>query len=50
MVPGQNFFPGMDDSWSHKDECIRVSYAQDAAVVQAGVKIIAEEVARAYSE
>lgn len=50
VVPGQNFFPGMDDSWSHKDECIRVSYAQDAAVVQAGVKIIAEEVARAYSE
>lgn len=50
VVPGQNFFPGMDDSWSHKDECIRVSYAQDAAVVQAGVKIIAEEVARAYTE
>ena len=48
VVPGQNFFPGMDDSWSHKDECIRVSYAQDASVVQAGVKIIAEEVARAY--
>ena len=26
VVPGQNFFPGMDDNWSHKDECIRVSY------------------------
>ena len=49
VVPGQNFFPGMDDNWSHKDECIRVSYAQDGAVVQAGVKIIAEEVAKAYS-
>ena len=49
VVPGQNFFPGMDDNWSHKDECIRVSYAQDGAVVQAGVKIIVEEVAKAYS-
>jgi valine--pyruvate aminotransferase len=37
----------MDDNWRHKQECIRVSYAQDAAVVQAGVKIIAEEVAKA---
>jgi valine--pyruvate aminotransferase len=49
VVPGHNFFPGMDDNWRHKQECIRVSYAQDAAVVQAGVKIIAEEVARAYA-
>lgn len=50
VVPGQNFFPGITDDWRHKQECIRVSYAQDAAVVEAGVKIIAEEVARAYAE
>ena len=50
VVPGHNFFPGMDDNWRHKQECIRVSYAQDAAVVQAGVKIIAEEVAKAYAQ
>jgi|TARA_B110000879_G_scaffold210801_1_gene301757 valine--pyruvate aminotransferase len=48
IVPGHNFFPGITDNWRHKQECIRVSYAQDAAVVEAGVKIIAEEVARAY--
>ena len=50
VVPGQNFFPGINDNWRHKQECIRVSYAQDAAVVEAGVKIIAEEVVRAYAE
>ncbi len=50
VVPGQNFFPGINDNWRHKQECIRVSYAQDTAVVEAGVKIIAEEVARAYAE
>jgi valine--pyruvate aminotransferase len=50
VVPGHNFFPGMDDNWRHKQECIRVSYAQDAEVVQAGVKIIAEEVAKAYAQ
>jgi valine--pyruvate aminotransferase len=48
VVPGHNFFPGITDNWRHKQECIRVSYAQDAEVVQAGVKIIAEEIAKAY--
>ncbi len=48
IVPGHNFFVGMDDDWPHKQECIRVSYAQDAETVKAGVKIIAEEVEKAY--
>ncbi|MBE9538223.1 MAG: valine--pyruvate transaminase [Proteobacteria bacterium] len=50
IVPGQDFFIGMDDDWQHKHECIRVSYAQDAEVVKKGVEIIAEEVHRAYLE
>jgi len=50
IVPGHNFFVGMDDDWSHKHECIRVSYAQDAETVKRGVDIIAEEVAKAYAE
>jgi len=48
IVPGQNFFIGMDDNWPHKHECIRVSYAQDAEIVQKGIKIIAEEVRRVF--
>ena len=48
IVPGHNFFIGIDDDWAHKHECIRVSYSQDAATVQQGIKIIAEEVAGAY--
>ena len=50
VVPGQNFFVGMDDDWPHKQECIRVSYAQDPAKVKEGIGIIAEEVHRAYNE
>ena len=49
VVPGQNFFIGMDDDWSHKNECIRVSYTQDAETVRSGATIIAEEVTRAYN-
>lgn len=49
VVPGHNFFIGMEDDWPHKHECIRVSYAQDAAAVARGVTLIAEEVRRAYA-
>jgi valine--pyruvate aminotransferase len=48
IVPGHNFFVGLDDDWTHQHECIRVSYASDAGTVKQGVRIIAEEVARAY--
>ncbi len=50
VVPGHYFFPGLDEPWQHRDECIRMSYAQEAAVVEKGIEIIAEEVQRAYGE
>jgi len=49
IVPGHYFFPGFKEKWQHKNECIRVNYSQDAKTVAAGVKIIAEEVKRAYN-
>jgi valine--pyruvate aminotransferase len=48
VVPGHYFFPGLEEGWRHKNECIRVNYAQDEQIVTAGVKIIADEVRRAY--
>ena len=48
IVPGHYFFPGLKEDWRHKNECIRVNYSQDTEIVAAGVKIIAEEVKRAY--
>ncbi len=45
VIPGEYFFFGHDDqAWSHRHECIRVSYAMDEAVVRDGLRIIAEEV------
>jgi len=49
VVPGHYFFPGLTEPWQHKDECIRISYAQDQKIVTAGLKIIADEVKRAHS-
>ena len=50
VVPGHYFFPGLDnDDWRHRQECIRVTYAQDDAVVEKGLAIIADEVRNIYA-
>lgn len=48
VVPGHYFFPGLDEEWRHKQECIRMSYAQDEAIVREGIRIIGQEVRQAY--
>jgi valine--pyruvate aminotransferase len=55
VVPGNYFFfgQGSDDSmhqepWKHRDECIRINFSMPDAIVEDGIRIIAEEVARAY--
>ena len=50
VVSGHYFFPGIEEDWRHKQECIRVTYSQSEDKVRTGVKIIAEEVQRAYSQ
>lgn len=48
VVSGHHFFPGLEEDWQHKHECIRVTYCQDPKIVEQGAKIIAEEIARAF--
>jgi len=48
VISGHHFFPGLDEEWRHSHECIRVTYCQDESVVEAGAKIIAEEVSKAF--
>jgi len=49
VVSGHHFFPGLDQPWEHRHQCIRVTYCQDEATVTAGAKIIAEEVRAIYA-
>ena len=50
VIPGEYFFFGHDPSdWPHRDECIRVSYAMDETTVRDGLRIIAEEVRKAWT-
>jgi valine--pyruvate aminotransferase len=48
VVPGHYFFPGLAEPWQHKNECIRINYAPDSERVTAGIKVVADEVKRAY--
>jgi len=47
ILPGHHFFPGLEEDWPHRHECIRISYSQDAESVRGGIAIIAEEVRKA---
>jgi valine--pyruvate aminotransferase len=50
IVPGHYFYPGMEKGWQHQTECIRMNYTQEESKVREGVRIIGEEVKRAYRE
>ncbi len=40
IIPGHNFFIGIDDDWTHKHECIRINYAKDEATLRKGLEVI----------
>jgi valine--pyruvate aminotransferase len=48
VIPGEHFFPGLPGPWKHTGESIRVTYSQDDAVVQEGLRRIAAEVRTLY--
>ena len=50
IISGHHFFPGLGGDWRHKNECIRVTYSMDENIIEQGVKIIAEEVKKAYGQ
>lgn len=49
MIPGEDFFPGLDElDWAHQRECLRISYAMSDQAVERGLAIVGEEVRKAY--
>ncbi len=46
VVPGEYFFFGdADDSWRHRHECLRISFAMKDEDVRSGLQIIGREIA-----
>jgi valine--pyruvate aminotransferase len=46
VVPGEYFFFGLNEDWTHSRECLRLNVSQPEKVVREGLEIIAEEAAR----
>ena len=44
ILPGQDFFIGIDDSWVHQHQCIRLNYAKDEATLRKGLMAIRQAV------
>ena len=49
VLSGHYFFPGLDEPWAHRDECLRISFAQDEPVVREGIRIVGAVVRRALA-
>lgn len=49
VVPGEHFFFGLEQDWSHRHECLRLNYSGPQDAVREGLRIIADEV-RALTE
>ena len=49
VLSGHYFFPGLEEPWQHRNECLRISFAQDEDIVREGIRLIGAEVRRAFS-
>lgn len=50
VVSGHYFYPGIQEEWRHRQECIRATYSQGDDDVARGLTIIGREVKKAYGE
>lgn len=44
VLSGHHFFPGLEGEWAHRHECIRLTYSQDPASVERGIRVLADTV------
>ncbi len=49
VLSGHHFFPGLDEPWPHRHECLRISVAQEERIVREGIRLIGDEVRRAFA-
>ena len=43
IISGSHFFPGLEEDWEHKHQCIRITYSMNEKIVEKGIKLIAKE-------
>ena len=50
VISGHHFFPGVTEPWCHRDECLRISFAQDDDIVERGISTLAAEIKKVFDE
>ena len=50
VISGHHFFPGLQEDWQHRHECIRLTYSMQPDIVEKGIALIADELKMIYSE
>jgi valine--pyruvate aminotransferase len=50
VLSGHHFFPGLAAISRHRQECLRLSYAQPVESVRRGISVLAEEVRLAFGD
>ncbi|MBW4574213.1 MAG: valine--pyruvate transaminase [Aphanothece sp. CMT-3BRIN-NPC111] len=50
VVPGSSFFPGLNEDWSHKEQCIRISLTATDEEIETGMRRLAEVVEKVYQK
>lgn len=50
VVPGSSFFPGLNEEWQHKHECLRISLTATAEEIRRGMSVLSEVVGNVYRE
>lgn len=48
VIPGEEFFIGLDSSWAHTQECLRINYGQPEEKIRQGFEILAQELRDLY--
>jgi valine--pyruvate aminotransferase len=48
VVPGSTFFPGLRESWSHKQQCLRISLTASDAEIATGMQRLAKVTEQVY--
>ncbi|PPS39211.1 valine--pyruvate transaminase [Chroococcidiopsis sp. TS-821] len=48
VVPGSTFFPGLRESWLHKQQCLRISLTASDAEIATGMQRLAKVIEQVY--
>lgn len=50
VVPGSTFFPGLQEEWAHKHQCLRISLTASDAEIKTGMERLAKVTEQVYQK